>query len=200
MRRPRHATAGAAALFTGLAALAALAAACGGKPDDGRPEPPPPPPELVGQVIMLLPSQGDPRLDPELAFWLGERAPRTTWILADRLQGAVDRSPGWRVQLDALPPGFVEVGRGRRATGELYDHLRRLGAMLDARLALLPYPARAPVTDSVGVALELTGVLLDVVGGRVLWHGTVRSDPVPLDEEPSPASVAEALARALAPR
>ena len=182
----------------GVAALLALlVAACGGKEESGVPAPPPPPPDLVGAVILLLPSQGHPRLDPELAFWLGERAPRTTWILPDRLQPIVDRSPGWRVQLDALPPGFTEVGGRRRVTGPLYDHLRRMGAMLDARLALIPYPS--PVADSAGVALEVTGVLVDVVGGRVVWHGTVRGATAMPGTEPSAASAAESLARALAP-
>lgn len=182
-----------------LLVAALLALACGGKEDDGTPAPLPPPPDLTGAVVMLLPSQGQARLDPELAFWLQERSPRTTWILPDRLQPVVDRSPGWRVQLDALPPGFVEVGGRRRATGQLYDHMRRLGAMVDARLALIPYPAPAPVADSAGIALELTGVLVDVVGGRVVWHGTVRGASVPPGAEPSPASAAEALARALSP-
>lgn len=180
-----------------LLVLGAVVVACGGREETGAPAPPPPPPDLTGAVVMLLPSQGMPRLDPELAFWLQERALRTTWILPARLQSAVDRSPAWRVQLDALPPGFAEVGRQRRVVGELYDHLRRLGAMFDARMALVPYPAPGPVADSLGVALELTGVLVDVVGGRVLWQGTVRSDVVPPETEPSPASAAEALARAL---
>lgn len=183
-----------------VALLTLLAAACGGPEAPATPEPPPPPPDLTGALVLLLPSQGDARLDPELAFWLGERAPRTTWILPPRLQSAVDRSPGWRVQLDALPPGFTEAHGRRRVTGPLYDHLRRLGAMLDTRLALIPYPTAAPVADSAGVALELTGVLVDVVGGRVVWHGTVRGDPAPPGSAPSPASAAEALARALSPR
>ena len=176
-----------------------LLLACGGKDDDTTPAPPPPPPDLTGVEVMLLPSQGMPRLDPELAFWLQERLPRTPWILPDRLQPLVDRSPGWRVQLDALPPGFTEVSGQRRVTGDLYGHIRRLGAMLDTRVALIPYPAPAPVSDSLGTALELTGVLVDVVGGRVLWHATVRGTPVPHGTNPSPASVAEALARALSP-
>jgi hypothetical protein len=183
----------AASRFTAL--LAVLSLACGGAKEPGVPEPPPPARDLTGAIILLLPSQGQAGLDAELAFWLRERAPRTTWILPDRLQPVVDRSPGWRVQLDALPPGFTEYGGSRRVTGQLYDHLRRLGAMLDARLALVPYPAA--VADSAGIALELTGVLVDVVGGRVLWHGTVRSDPAPPGTEPSAASAAEALARAL---
>ncbi len=177
------------------ACLALLALACGGPEETGVPGPPPPPPDLTGALILLLPSQGQPQLDPELAFWLGEGARRTTWILPDRLQGIVDRSPGWRVRLDALPPGFTEAHGRRRVSGELYDHLRRLGAMLDARLALVPYAN--PVADSTGVMLELTGVLVDVVGGRVVWHGTVRSEPADSGAAPSPASAAQALARAL---
>lgn len=187
-------------LAAGLLPLTAAAAlACGGGRAETTPAPPPPPPDLTGAVVLLLPSQGQPRLDPELAFWLAERAPRTTWILADRLQSAVDRSAGWRVRLDALPPGFEEVRGRRRVSGELYGHLRRLGAMLDTRLALIPYPAPAPVADSAGVALEVTGVLVDVVGGRVLWHGTVRGEPAAPGSEPSVAAAAQALARALSP-
>ncbi|HUE76930.1 MAG TPA: hypothetical protein VMM83_03235 [Longimicrobiales bacterium] len=175
--------------------LALIVTACGGPDEPGVPEPPPPPPDLTGALILLLPSQGQPQLDPELGFWLAERAPRTTWVLPDRLQGVVDRSPGWRVRLDALPPGFTERQGRRRVTGQLYDHLRRLGAMLDARLALVPYAI--PVADSTGVMLEVTGVLVDVVGGRVVWHGTARGDPAPAGTAPSPASAAQALARAL---
>ncbi|HUG41303.1 MAG TPA: hypothetical protein VMM12_12505 [Longimicrobiales bacterium] len=182
-----------------VALLAGVALACGGRQQDDTPAPPPPPPDLTGALILLLPSQGDPRFDSELAFWLAERAPRTTWILPDRMRAVVDRSPGWRVQLDALPPGFTEVGDRRRVTGGLYDHLRRLGAVLDARLALVPYPSSAPVADSAGVALELTGVLVDVVGGRVVWHGTVRGGPAPPGAQPSVASAAQALAQALSP-
>lgn len=172
--------------------------ACGGPEEPGVPEPPPPPPELTGALILLLPTQGQPSLDRELAFWLTERAPRTTWVLPEQLQAVVDRSPTWRVDLEALPPGFTEAHGRRRVTGALYDHLRRLGAMLDARAALIPYVT--PAADSAGVMLDVTGVLVDVVGGRVVWHGTVRSEPAEPGAAPSPASAAQALARALAPQ
>lgn len=179
------------------ALFALLALACGGREEPTVPEPPPVPPDLTGAFVLLLPTQGEPGLDAELAFWLGERAPMTTWVPPERLREVVARSPGWRLRLDALPPGFTELRGTRRVSGQLYDHLRRLGAILDARLALVPYAS--PVVDSAGVALQMTGVLVDVVGGRVVWHGTVRGDPAAPGERPSPASAAEALARALSP-
>lgn len=148
-------------------------------------------------MVMLLPAQSEPaEVDPELSFWLQEMAPRTEWIPPATLQSIVDRSPGWRVQLGTLPPGIAEV-RGRRRVHEpLFGHLRRLGAMVDTRLALLPFPAET--MDSTGVVLEITALLVDVVGGRVLWMGTVRGDAAPQGGRPSVASAAEALARALA--
>lgn len=182
-----------------LAAAVALTAACGGArsgSETDRPGPTSPPVDLTGAMVMLLPTQSEPRsLDAELGFWLGELAPRTEWIPPARLQSIVDRSPGWRVQLDALPAGIAEVDGRQRVQEPLFSHLRRLGAMVDTRLALIPFAEE--VSDTSGVALEVTALLVDVVGGRVAWMGTVRGSAAPTGGRPSVASAAEALARAL---
>lgn len=176
-------------LLAGLLALTGCASAA--------PEAPTPV-NLTGATVMLLPAQAETEgLDPELGFWLRELAPRTDWVLPATLRAAVDRSPAWRVDLDALPPGFAEVGGRQRVRDPLYGHLRRLGAMVDTRLALVPYATET--TDTAGAALEITAVLVDVVGGRVVWHGTARGTPAPPGARPSAASAAEALARALVP-
>ncbi|HSH45184.1 MAG TPA: hypothetical protein VK966_04985, partial [Longimicrobiales bacterium] len=179
--------------------LIVVLAGCGGGATAGgseAPGPPPPAVDLTGTVVMLLPSQTrTPGLDAELGFWLGEAGARTEWVGPAELQAIVDRSPGWRVQLDALPSGIAEVNGSRRVQEPLFSHLRRLGAMVDTRLALIPLARE--VSDSAGAAVEVTAFLVDVVGGRVAWTGTVRGNAAPPGDPPSVASAAEALARAL---
>lgn len=180
--------------------LATLVAACGGSDGPKEPEPPPPPPDLAGVPVMLLPARvGAPEgLDAELAFWLGERAPHTEWLLPEELQRVVDRSPAWRVDLATLPRHLMDMGSGDlRVPDPMYGTLRRLGAVVDAYHALVPL-AVGPVTTDEGPALELTAALVDIRAARVVWVGTVRGD-VSSEGPPSAASVAEALAQALVP-
>lgn len=181
-----------------LGALSALPA-CGGGSGPGEPAPPPPPPDLTGARVMLLPVRtGSPAgLDAELRFWLTDRAPNTTWILPDELQRAADRSPAWRVDLAALPRPVAEIGGGQyQVKDPLYSAIRRLGAVEDTNVALVPVAVREVATET-GPVLELMAAVVDVRAGRVAWLGTVRGQPT--GGEASAASVAEALARALVP-
>ena len=183
-----------------LALLALLAPACAGGREPGPPAPPPTPPDLTGARVMVLPAQvGSPaQLDAELGFWLTDRGEHTIWLLPDALQRTVDRSRAWRVRLDALPRRVVDAGGGDlRVTDPLYGVLRRLGAVEDTNVALVPVAAR-PALDSAGLALELTAAVVDIRAGRVVWLGTVRGDAAESDEA-SVAAAAEALARALIP-
>lgn len=191
-----------AARWVPVAVVAAglLLAACGGGGEPGVPAPPPTPPDLTGARVMVLPAQvGSPaQLDAELAFWLTDRGATTTWLLPDALQRTVDRSPAWRVRLDALPRRVVDTGGGDlRVADPLYGVLRRLGAVEDTNVALVPVAAR-PALDSAGVALDLTAAVVDIRAGRVVWLGTVRGGASESDEA-SVAAAAEALARALIP-
>lgn len=198
-RRPDHPPAAAAALTLVLAS--ALLAACGGGGEPGAPAPPPAPPALAGMTVMLLPAQvGSPaQLDAELAFWLTDRAVYTEWRLPAELQRTVDRSPAWRVRLDALPRRVVDTGGGDlRVVDPLYGTLRRLGAIEDTHAALVPVSVRRAVVGE-EVWLELTAALVDIRAGRVVWLGTVRGSEAGT-EDAAVASVAEALARALVPR
>jgi hypothetical protein len=176
-------------------AVALLAGAC------ARPQPVPPPPRaLDGERIMLLPTRaGSPAaLDAELAYWLGERAPAVEWILPAELQGMVDRQPGWRVRLIALPREIADPGRSPYVPDPAYGELRRLGAVADALLALMPVTVREASSPE-GAVLELTAAVVDVRVGQVLWLGTVRSGVVGGAAGDGIAAVAEALARALFP-
>jgi hypothetical protein len=177
-------------------ALTLLAAGC------ARPQPLPPAPRaLDGQRIMLLPARaGSPAsLDAELAFWLGDRAPAVEWILPAELQQMVDRQPGWRVRLIALPRDIADPGRSPYVPDPTYGEIRRLGAVADALLALMPVAVRETAGPE-GAVLELTAAVVDVRVGQVLWLGTVRSGAIGGAAGDGIASAAEALAQALFPQ
>jgi hypothetical protein len=174
-----------------------LLGACSGR---GEPDAPAPAPSLAGARVMLLPAraQAPEQLDSELAFWLVDATPETEWVLPAELQAAVDRAPAWRLRLDALPRAVVDVGGGdRRVRDPLYGALRKLGAVVDADLAVIPLSA-AELSDSTGVQLALAAALVDIRGGRVLWLETVRGERNP-ERGAAVASVAETLARLLVP-
>lgn len=160
--------------------------------------PPPAPTGLDGQRIMLLPVRAaDPEvLNDEILYWLTDRAPTTEWLPPDELQRAVDRAAGWRVRLSALPRQIADPGRSPYVADPTYTELRRLGAVMDAMLVLMPI-AVGEVAESNGQVLELTAALVDIRGGQVLWVATVRGEPG--DGAARTAAVAEALARALFP-
>jgi hypothetical protein len=174
-----------------------LLGACSGR---GEPEAPAPAPSLAGARVMLLPARASApeQLDSELAFWLVDATPETEWVLPAELQAAVDRAPAWRLRLDALPRAVVDVGGGdRRVRDPLYGALRKLGAVVDADLAVIPLSA-AELSDSTGVQVALAAALVDIRGGRVLWLETVSGERNP-ERGAAVASVAETLARLLVP-
>lgn len=191
-----------AALVLGATAFAA----CTGRSGDDEPPAPPAPLDLRGTRVMLLPvpAPAPAQIDRELQFWLTDRAPQAEWLLPAELQEVVDRSPGWRIRLDALPPGVVDTGGGDlRVRDPLFGDLRRLAAVTDAGYAVLPLRIRAVADTAIDPegpttsALELTAALAEVRSGRVIWFGAVRGEAAPEGDARRAASVAESLARAL---
>jgi len=157
--------------------------------------------DLDGQRIMLFPVLGTdpPELDAELAYWLQDRGPAVDWVLPEDLQRAVDRAPAWRVTLSDLPRVVVGPRDAPRLVDPTYGEVRRIGAMVDALLALLPVEVREIEVDG-SPGLELMAAFVDIRGGQVLWMTTVRG----MAEHGAPGAaarnVAEALARGLMPR
>ncbi len=194
---------------SGVVSLLALLA-CGGKAPPTADDPTPAPPDLAGAVVMLLPAQTGGRLaglDAELGFWLEEALPRTRWVRRPAMERAVARSPEWSVDLDALPVGAFMRAEMETIGASLYSDLRRLGAMLDARIALVPVAAafvrkgpegEEPAPDADG-RVEIAAAVIDTIGGRVLWYGIVAGEMGPAPDAPRVASAARALARALSP-
>ena len=184
--------------LAGAALAGLLVLACGGKNDDGGPEPPPLPPDLSGARVMIVPARpGEPAgLDAELTFWLTDRGGATEWIRPQEVEAAVERAPASGFRLEA-PRVLRDMGDGDyRIQDPLYGDLRRLGAILDAGLALVPVGTRERV-DSTGAHLELAAALVTVRGGRVVWRHTVSVDAG--GEAGGVASAAAALARTLIP-
>lgn len=182
----------------GLVLLALVAAGCGGRGGEARPAPPPP--DLAGARIMLIPvrAPAPPGLDSLLASGLGERAPATDWVLPDELQRVADRTPAWRLRLDAVHRPVSDMGRGdRRIRDPLYGVLRQLGAVVDADYAVVPI-AVTESDDTAGFALGMTLAVVDIRGGQVMWLHTARGDRNP-SRPMAVASLVEAALRSLLP-
>ncbi|MEJ2187593.1 MAG: hypothetical protein P8Z36_17025 [Gemmatimonadota bacterium] len=181
--------------------------------------PKPPPPDMTGVKVMLLPAQvrgvALPGLDTELAYWLGERAPRTQWVLRPAMEHVLKDTPEWSINLDALAVGQFGYMEVKRIGEPLFTDLRRLSALLDARFALLPVAAGwvagsdsapgAVAGDSVarnGAArghVEIAAAVIDTLTGTVLWYGVVAGEPSARPDRAAIASAAQELARVLVP-
>lgn len=149
---------------------------------------------------MLLPVQqvagvaGNP--DAELAFALQARGPQVDWVLPAALDSALRMAPGLDTRTHGLPVDMFERAEIKRVGDPLYGDLRRLGAIANADLVLLPVKA-AQAETAAGTAVQLWAALLDVRTGRVLWFGVVQGDAGPAGGERLLASAADNLARAV---
>lgn len=174
-------------------------------------EPQPRAPDLTGRAVMVLPAQPAPAarrdrlsgevitgFDAELAYWLEERAPRVRWTFAPELRRALARNAMLNIDVDALAVGSFHRAQVRNIGDPLLGDLRRLGAVVDARLALVPVAVNY-VEQAEGGRGEAAFALIDTYGGRVLWYGVVAGDAGPVGDSETAASLARAAARALVP-
>ncbi len=194
-----------------LLALALAACAPHATPPSAA-APPPRPIDLTGITVMVLPAQAPAStplasttaFDAELDYWLKDRAPRVRWVPTSEVERLAAGSPTLRVDLHALDVRPFGRMRVRRIGDPLFGDVHNLGAMLDARLALLP-AALAYVSphDSTGAPLpgpghvEVTAALIQTFGGEVGWYAVVAGEAGPIDAPATIASAARALARAL---
>ena len=175
-------------------------------------DPKPQPPDLTGRAVMVLPAQPAPaaRRDPmsgevitgfddELAYWLAERGPRVQWSFAPELRRVLERNAMLQINVDALPVGSFHRAQVRNIGDPLLGDLRRLGAVVDARLAIVPVAINYVEYPGTGGRAEVAIALIDTRGGRVVWYGVVAGEPGPIDETATAASAARAVARTLIP-
>ena len=188
-----------------LLAVAAGLAGCGGKAA------PPGPgtsqgavPDLRGTRVMLFPVQSRQGLvdgsDAEIAFALTQRGPDVDWVLPAEMAGALERSPAMDARIHGLPVGMFLQGEVRRVGDPLYGYLRRVGALVDSDVALVPVVARyRPESAERRSGVEIGAAVLSVRTGYVLWFGMVEGAPGAADDPGALASAADALGRRLLP-
>ena len=183
----------------------------------GGPPPPPGPgqslgvvPDLRGARVMVFPlqsAQGFDRLrfDPELTHALTQRGVGIEWVLPDELRRIQDRTPGLDMRVENLPVGVFLQTEVRRIGDPLYGYLRRLGAVANSDLALVPVAGgtgqrpEEEGTASPTAAVDVAATLIETRSGRVLWYGVVEGQGRSPDDPAALATAADALARLMAP-
>jgi hypothetical protein len=168
-------------------------------------------PSLIGQRVIVFPVQRNFGVDgnatAELGFALAGPGAGPEWLLPEELERTLARSPALNAPLENLPVDVFLRAEVNRIGDPIFGVLRRIGAVTDASLALLPIAVRdgVPQTDSLGVEIdgpvpiEYVAALVDARSGRVLWFGVEAGQPGAADDPRRLASAAEALARRLVP-
>lgn len=184
--------------------LVAAMTACGGGP--------PPPeagesmgaiPDMMGRTVMLLPVQvvdGVPGpVDPEIEFALGEHGEGIDWVFPDELRRHVDRTPGMDLEVDNLPVGTFFRAEVERVGDPLFGYIRRLAALTDADMAVIPLQVRYRMaTELETSAVEILSTVLDARSGRVFWTGVLGGSEGAADDPGTLASAANVFARRMA--
>lgn len=159
-------------------------------------------PMLSGQEVLLLPVQrpdlpGED-VDREIAFALDARAAGVEWIGPEEMRRLMGRSV-MDIPIDRLPIDMFFRAEVTRVGDPVYGMLRRVAALTDATVALIPLSVvLRPASPGVEPGLESMATILDLRTGRVLWLGTVDASGAP--EDPATlARLADALARAVQP-
>ncbi|MBI4544978.1 MAG: hypothetical protein HY703_07285 [Gemmatimonadetes bacterium] len=138
-------------------------------------------------------------VDSEIAYWLGERGPRVRWVFPPRLERALARTPALGIQLHSLAVSSFYRAKVQRIGDPLFGDLRRLGALVDARYALLPVAGGYVAAVAGGSQVEIAAALIDTIGGDVLWFGVFRGVAGDLQDPALIPTAAQALARGLIP-
>ncbi len=170
-----------------------------------------PPPDLSGRSVLVLPAQPAPGarrdaqtgeavsgFDAELAYWLADLGPRVDWTMPPAIRDALDRNAMLGINVDALAVGSFHRAQVINIGDPLLGDLRRLGALMDARWALVPVAVAYLAGEPEG-RVEAAIALIDTVGGRVLWYGVIAGDRGPEGSSDVAASAAREIARTLLP-
>jgi hypothetical protein len=153
---------------------------------------------------MVLPVQSNVGVtgnaEAELVDALGARGGGVRWLMPQQLRAMVARSPTLDVPIDALPVGIFLQAQVDRVGDPLYGQLRRLAALANGQLALIPIQVRhRPDAPERPGAIEVVATLIDTGNARVLWFGVVEGVPGGGADPRALASAADALARRLLP-
>jgi len=156
-------------------------------------------PDLRDRSVMVLPVQRRASIpadvDREIEFILRERGHEVDWAFEDEIRRALERAPAMDASVRGLPVSAFLQAEVERIGDPLYGQLRRMAALVDTDVVLLPVRARiAPVDAAGATGVELSVALIDVRSGRLFWYGVIGGTPGARDDFATVASAAEALA------
>jgi hypothetical protein len=158
-------------------------------------------PDLRGRRVMLLPVQqnlgvpGD--LDAELAFGLQGRGIGVDWVLAAEVDEILARSPGVQARTRGLQVGMFTVAEVERVGDPLYGELRRLAALVNADVVVLPVQAAMAAVVGADPTVRVWTALIEVRSGRVMWFSVLEGQAFPRGDPRGLASAVDEVARTL---
>ena len=192
--------------FVYLAGTAFVVAACAGKtpaPEAGHVAGLVP--DLRGVRVMVLPVQRarglEVRSDPdaEVEYALSERGVSVDWIWPGEIRAIAGRTPGLDMNVDGLPVSVFLQAEVQRIGDPLYGNLRRLSAVANADIALVPVDVRENIDETGQRSVEIAATLIQTRTGRVLWFGIVAGEHGDSGAQVGLARAAGLLARAILP-
>jgi hypothetical protein len=96
--------------------------------------------------------------------------------------------------------GIFSRAEVRRIGDPLFGYLRRMSALVNSDIALVPVYTQFRAADAAHPAgVEIAAALISARTGQVLWFGVVEGAPGEPDDPRSLATAAEALGRRLVP-
>lgn len=137
-------------------------------------------------------------LDAEIAYWLPQLAPKTKWVLPELIDRVLTRSPSLVIDPRALAVGSFHRAQVRRIGDPLFGDLRRLAAVLDAQLAVVPIAAEYLGSEPAAAAPTVATAVINALNGTVIWFGVIEGTEKGVNSQGAVAAAAQAFARAFA--
>lgn len=172
-------------------------------------------PVLEGAAVLLMPVQRGmvpspdsaahhwpadrAALDAEIAYWLKELSPRTRWYLPDLIDRALARSPGLNVRPHELAVGIFQQAQVKRIGDPLFGDIRKLAAVFDAEIAVVPIAAEYVGRTREAATLHIAAAVIEL-DADVRWFGVITGTEAGADSQAAMASAAQAFARAFSGR
>ena len=171
-----------------------------------------PPPVLAGQTVMVFPVQrgyvpvadatqqhyaiDTGKLDAEIAYWLPQMG-NAKWILPATIQRSITRSPTLGVDMNNLSVGVFQRAQVKRIGDPLFGDLRKLAAVHDATIALIPVAAENIGTTPATARTQIATAVINAMDGTVIWFGVLEGEDPEARGDASIASAAQTFARKL---